>query len=166
MQLVKPTTEPIFMFSILAQAAAQETIPVRNLIALLAFGIVFLLILILRFKLQAFLALIVVSILVSVGATFINPEKAAGLTEIGKTIVDSMGGALGFIATIIGIGAIFGAMLEHSGGTQALANTLVRRFGQERAPWAMLLTGFIISVPVFLDVALVCLLYTSPSPRD
>ena len=127
----KPTTEPIFMFSILAQAAAQETIPVTKLIALLVFGIVFLLILILRFKLQAFLALIVVSILVSVGATFINPEKAAGLTEIGKTIVDSMGGALGFIATIIGIGAIFGAMLEHSGGTQALANTLVRRFGQE-----------------------------------
>ena len=54
----KPTTEPIFMFSILAQAAAQETIPVTKLIALLVFGIVFLLILILRFKLQAFLALI------------------------------------------------------------------------------------------------------------
>ncbi len=153
----KPTTEPIFMFSTLAQAAAQESIPVTNLIALLVFGIAFLLVLILRFKLQAFLALIVVSILVSVGATFINPEKAAGLTEIGQTIVTSMGGALGFIATIIGIGAIFGAMLEHSGGTQALANTLVRRFGQERAPWAMLLTGFIISVPVFLDVALVIL---------
>ncbi len=145
------------MFSILAQAAIQESIPTTNLIALLVFGIAFLLVLILRFKLQAFLALIVVSILVSVVATRINPEKAAGLTEIGQTIVDSMGGALGFIATIIGIGAIFGAMLEHSGGTQALANTLVRRFGQERAPWAMLLTGFIISVPVFLDVALVIL---------
>ena len=145
------------MFSILAQAAAQEPIPVTKLIALLVFGIAFLLLLILRYKLQAFLALIVVSILVSIGATFINPEKAVGLTEIGKTIVNSMGGALGFIATIIGIGAIFGAMLEHSGGTQALANTLVRRFGQKRAPWAMLLTGFIISVPVFLDVALVIL---------
>ncbi|MEM0926020.1 MAG: gluconate:H+ symporter, partial [Planctomycetota bacterium] len=65
--------------------------------------------------------------------------------------------ALGFIATIIGIGAIFGAILEHSGGTQALANSLVRIFGAEKAPWAMLLTGFIISIPVFLDVALVIL---------
>jgi Gnt-I system low-affinity gluconate transporter len=79
------------------------------------------------------------------------------LIGIGNTIVKSMGGALGFIATIIGIGAIFGAMLEHSGGTQALANTMVRKFGQDRAPWAMLLTGFIISIPVFLDVALVIL---------
>ena len=145
------------MFSILAQNAAQESVPVTSLIALLIFGIVFLLVLILKFKLQAFLALIVVSVIVSIGATFINPEQAAGLTKIGQTIVNSMGGALGFIATIIGIGAIFGAMLEHSGGTQSLANTLVRKFGQEKAPWAMLLTGFIISIPVFLDVALVIL---------
>lgn len=145
------------MFSILAQNAAQESVPVTSLIALLIFGIVFLLVLILKFKLQAFLALIVVSVIVSIGATFINPEQAAGLTKIGQTIVDSMGGALGFIATIIGIGAIFGAMLEHSGGTQSLANTLVQKFGQEKAPWAMLLTGFIISIPVFLDVALVIL---------
>ena len=145
------------MFSILAQNAAQESVPVTSLIALLIFGIVFLLVLILKFKLQAFLALIVVSVIVSIGATFINPDQAAGLTEIGQTIVKSMESALGFIATIIGIGAIFGAMLEHSGGTQSLANTLVRKFGQEKAPWAMLLTGFIISIPVFLDVALVIL---------
>ena len=145
------------MFSILAQTATETSVPVTSLIALLIFGIAFLLLLILRFKLQAFLALLVVSVVVSIGATFINPDQAAGLTEIGQTIVKSMGGALGFIATIIGIGAIFGAMLEQSGGTQSLANTLVRKFGQEKAPWAMLVTGFIISIPVFLDVALVIL---------
>lgn len=139
------------MFSLLASAP-----PVAPMIALLLFGIVLLLILILRFKLQAFLALLVVSVLVSIGATFVNPD-AAKLTEIGSTITNSMGGALGFIATIIGVGAIFGALLEHSGGTQALANTMLNKFGQERAPWAMLLTGFIISIPVFLDVALVIL---------
>ena len=146
------------MFSLLAQqaSAAEATVPVTGLIALLVFGIGFLLVLILGAKIQAFLSLLVVSVLVSVGATFVNPD-AGSLIGIGKTIVDSMGGALGFIATIIGIGAIFGAMLEHSGGTQALANTMVRKFGQDRAPWAMLLTGFIISIPVFLDVALVIL---------
>lgn len=144
------------MFSLLAQATTEATVPVTGLIALLVFGIGFLLILILKAKIQAFLSLLIVSVLVSVGATFINPD-AVRLIGIGKTIVDSMGGALGFIATIIGIGAIFGAMLEHSGGTQALANTMVRKFGKERAPWAMLLTGFIISIPVFLDVALVIL---------
>jgi len=140
---------------LLAQATAPA-LPIAPLIALLIFGIALLLVLILRFKLQAFLALIVVSVVVSIGATFVNPG-AAPLHKIGATLVNSMGGSLGFIATIIGIGAIFGALLEHSGGTQALANTLLKKFGTEKAPWAMLVTGFIISIPVFLDVALVIL---------
>lgn len=126
------------------------------LIALLVFGIVFLLILILRFKLQAFLALILVSVAVAAASRVVNPDSVA-LTQVAPTIVNSMGSALGFIATIIGIGAIFGAILEHSGGTESLANSMVRIFGAKRAPWAMLLTGFIISIPVFLDVALVIL---------
>ncbi len=136
-------------------ADGSET-PVAQLIALLLFGITFLLVLILRFKLQAFLSLILVSVVVAASSRMVNPD-AVPLTQVAGTIVDSMGGALGFIATIIGIGAIFGAILEHSGGTQSLANSLVRIFGEKRAPWAMLLTGFIISIPVFLDVALVIL---------
>lgn len=138
-------------------AAATETLPAAGpLIALLAFGITLLLVLILRLKLQAFLALLVVSVVVAASSKFVNPN-AVPLTEVAGTIVDSMGGALGFIATIIGVGAIFGAILEHSGGTQSLAKHLVRAFGAEKAPWAMLLTGFVISIPVFLDVALVIL---------
>ncbi|MEM0970280.1 MAG: gluconate:H+ symporter [Verrucomicrobiota bacterium] len=148
------------MESLLAQAA-EYTPPVGPLIGLLLFGIAFLLVLILRFKLQAFLALLVASVVVAVGAVFVNADAPADqritLTQVGQTVVDSMGGALGFIATIIGVGAIFGAILEHSGGTQSLANTLLKRFGEKRAPWAMLVTGFIISIPVFLDVALVIL---------
>ena len=131
-------------------------LPVGPLIALLVFGIALLLLLILRFKLQAFLALILVSVVVAVVSKGVNPD-AVPLTQVAQTIVNSMGGALGFIATIIGIGAIFGAILEHSGGTQSLATTLVRVFGKEKASWAMLITGFIISIPVFLDVALVML---------
>jgi hypothetical protein len=130
--------------------------PAGPLVALLVFGIVFLLVLILRLKLQAFLALLVVSVVVAAASRLVNPD-AVPLTQVAGTIVDSMGGAIGFIATIIGIGAIFGAMLEHSGGTQSLAKPLVRIFGPEKASWAMLLTGFVISIPVFLDVALVIL---------
>ena len=131
-------------------------VPVVPLIALLVFGIALLLVLILRFKLQAFLALILVSVGVAVASKIVNPD-AVPLTQVAGTIVNSMGGALGFIATIIGIGAIFGAVLEHSGGTQSLATSLVRVFGEQKASWAMLITGFIISIPVFLDVALVML---------
>jgi gluconate transporter len=136
--------------------AAASSLPVGPLIALLIFGIALLLVLILRFKLQAFLSLIVVSVVVAAVSKLVNPD-AVPLTQVASTIVNSMGGALGFIATIIGIGAIFGAILEHSGGTQSLATSLVRHFGVERASWAMLLTGFVISIPVFLDVALVML---------
>ncbi|MGI9244253.1 MAG: GntP family permease [Verrucomicrobiales bacterium] len=135
---------------LLAQAAS-----VSSLLALLAFGIALLLVLILRFKLQAFLSLLVASVAVAIGASIVGDDLT--ITQIGSTVTSGMGNALGFIATIIGIGAIFGAILEHSGGTQSLANSMLRRFGPERAPWAMLLTGFIISIPVFLDVALVIL---------
>ena len=142
---------------ILAQSTTEEaSLPVVPLLVLLVFGISLLLALILRFKMQAFLALVLVSVVVAASSRFVNPD-AVPLTQVAETIVSSMGGALGFIATIIGIGAIFGAILEHSGGTQSLANSLVRIFGKRRAPWAMLLTGFIISIPVFLDVALVIL---------
>lgn len=136
--------------------ADQTPLNVGALLALLVFGIALLLVLILRFKLQAFLALLVVSVVVAASSRAVNPD-AVPLTQVADTIVNSMGGALGFIATIIGIGAIFGAILEHSGGTQSLANSLVRIFGVKKAPWAMMVTGFIISIPVFLDVALVIL---------
>ncbi|MFT4548551.1 MAG: Gnt-I system low-affinity gluconate transporter [Pseudoalteromonas tetraodonis] len=134
---------------------AAQTASVSSLIALLVFGIVLLLLLILRFKLQAFLALLVASIAVALGASMLGDEIT--ITQIGSTVTGGMGSALGFIATIIGIGAIFGAILQHSGGTQSLANSMLKRFGPDRAPWAMLVTGFIISIPVFLDVALVIL---------
>lgn len=148
--------DPFSAASLSTSFAETASPPAGPLIALLVFGIALLLVLILKLKLSAFLALLVVSVFVAATSKTVNPE-AVPLTQVADTIVKSMGGALGFIATIIGIGAIFGAILEHSGGTQSLANHLVRVFGPKRAPWAMLLTGFIISVPVFLDVALVIL---------
>ncbi|MEM9479237.1 MAG: gluconate:H+ symporter [Verrucomicrobiota bacterium] len=118
------------------------------LLGLLVGSIVFLLLLILKLRVQAFLALIMASLFVAIGS-------GMPLVEIGDKIVASMGSNLGFIATIIGIGAIFGAILDHSGGVESLARSTIKAFGESRAPIAMLLTGFIISVPVFLDVALV-----------
>ena len=131
-------------------------LPVGSLIALLAFGVALLLVLILRFKLQAFLALILVSLVVAMSSKLVNPDGVS-LALVAQTIVDSMGSALGLLALIIGMGAIFGAILEHSGGMQSLATSLVKVSGKEKASWAMLVTGFVISIPVFLDVALVML---------
>jgi len=68
-----------------------------------------------------------------------------------------MGSTLGFVATIIGLGAIFGQILESSGGAQSLAHHLVQRFGKNRAQWALVLAGFLIAIPVFFDVGFIIL---------
>jgi Gnt-I system low-affinity gluconate transporter len=68
-----------------------------------------------------------------------------------------MAGTLGFVATVVGLGAIFGQMLESSGGAESLAHYLLKKFGTKRAPWAMVITGFIVAIPVFLDVGFIIL---------
>lgn len=142
-----------------AQTSQPESLSLTYLLCLLVAAVILLLILILKLRMQAFLALILASLFVAVGS---SKELTGGagkleLTQIGDQIQAGMGSSLGFIATIIGLGAIFGSLLEHSGGAQSLARSLLRIFGEKRASWAMVLTGFIISIPVFLDVALVIL---------
>jgi len=130
--------------------ALTEVGPGR-LIGTLVAAIALILFLILKLRVQAFLALLIASVFVGIAS------GTMGLTEVGDTIIEGMGSSLGFIATIIGVGAIFGAMIEHCGGAQSLANGMLKMFSEKRATWAMLLTGFLISIPVFLDVALVIL---------
>jgi len=69
-----------------------------------------------------------------------------------------MGNTLGFVALVVGLGAIFGAILEHSGGAEALANFLLTKFGDKNASWALMLTGFLVAIPVFFDVAFIILI--------
>jgi len=111
----------------------------------------FLIILILRFKLQPFLALLISSILVGL---------LAGVPplEIIETVKIGMGSTLGFVAVVVGLGAMFGAILEHSGGAEALAQYLLQKFGKKNAPWALMITGFFIAIPVFFDVAFIILI--------
>ena len=130
---------------------ATADVSTGRLIGTLLVAIALILFLILKWRVQAFIALLVASVFVGIAAGTMS------MTEVGGTIVDGMGSSLGFIATIIGLGAIFGAMIEHSGGAQSLANGTLKFFGEKRATWAMLVTGFLISIPVFLDVALVIL---------
>ena len=144
---------------LLGAAGGEASLSLTYLLCLLIGAVALLLFLILKLRIQAFLALILASLFVAVGA---SQELTGGagdleLAKIGAEIQNGMGSSLGFIATIIGLGAIFGSLLEHSGGAQSLAKSLLKLFGEKRASWAMVLTGFIISIPVFLDVALVIL---------
>jgi Gnt-I system low-affinity gluconate transporter len=113
-------------------------------------AVAILLFMVLRLKINAFIALLITSIYVGILA-------GMPVSEIAGSIQDGMGSTLGFVATVVGLGAIFGQMLESSGGAEALAHGLVKRFGIRRAPWAMALTGFIVAIPVFFDVGFIIL---------
>jgi Gnt-I system low-affinity gluconate transporter len=78
-------------------------------------------------------------------------------SEIITTMQEGMGNTLGFVAMVVGLGAMFGAILEHSGGAEALANFLVHKFGEKNASWALVIAGFFIAIPVFFDVAFIIL---------
>ncbi|MEL6305893.1 MAG: gluconate:H+ symporter [Bacteroidota bacterium] len=121
-----------------------------TLILAVSIGIAVLLFLILKLKINAFIALLIASILVGIIAG-LNPK------EIIDTVQTGMGNTLGFVATVVGLGAMFGAILEESGGAQAVAQFMISKFGLERAPMAMVISGFLIAIPVFFDVAFIIL---------
>ncbi len=122
-----------------------------TLILLAAFGVALLLFLIVVVRLQAFVALLLVSLVVAVLG-----GVAPG--EVADVIREGMGGTLGYIAIVVGLGAMFGEILQVSGGAELVASTLLRRAGEARAPWALALTGLVVAIPVFFDVALILLL--------
>ncbi|MEQ9423601.1 MAG: gluconate:H+ symporter [Cyclobacteriaceae bacterium] len=113
-------------------------------------GVALLLVAVLKYKLNAFIALLIVSIFVGILA-------GMPLQGILTSIQKGMGNTLGFVAVVVGLGAIFGQMLESSGGANALAENLLTWFGKSRASWALVITGFIVAIPVFLDVGLIIL---------
>lgn len=121
-----------------------------TLISAVFIGILVLLVLILKFRIQAFISLLIASIAVGI-LSGMNP------LDIIETMKQGMGNTLGFVAVVVGLGAMFGAILEHSGGAEALASYLVNKFGEKNASWALTVAGFFIAIPVFFDVAFIIL---------
>ncbi|MEP1444620.1 MAG: gluconate:H+ symporter [Paraglaciecola sp.] len=113
-------------------------------------GIALLLFLIIIVRIPAFLALLISSLLVGLGAG-LPPEKVI------NSIQSGMGGTLGFVAVVVGLGAILGQILESSGGVEQIAGSLVRSFGPQKVQWSLGVTGFIVAIPVFFDVAFIIL---------
>jgi gluconate transporter len=109
------------------------------LIFLTAVSIALLLVLILAVKLHAFLALLLTSMALGLAA-HMPPEKVL------KSIQTGFGDALGFIVVVVGLGAMIGRFLEHSGGAQVLADWLVEKFGKDRAAWALLVASFLVGL--------------------
>ncbi|MGW7690283.1 GntP family permease [Streptomyces asiaticus] len=152
---------------LLAAAPAAETPPhtggllalihgTAGLLTVAALGIALLLYLIIKVRLQPFVALLGVSIAVGLAAGLSVTELFGTVqkSDAVSLIESGMGGILGHIAIIIGLGTMLGAILEVSGGAEALSARLLSLFGEKRAPLAMGLTGLIFGIPVFFDVGI------------
>lgn len=122
-----------------------------QLLSAVFIGVIILLSMILKLKIHPFLALLISSITVGICAGM-NPDL------VFQTLVSGIGGTLGFVATIVGLGSIMGAMLDKSGGAASLANWMINIGGEKKASWAMMFAGFLIAIPVFFDVAFIILL--------
>lgn len=120
------------------------------LIFIVISAVALLLFMVLKLKISAFISLLITAIYVGIVA-------GMPLSAVTQAIQDGMAGTLGFVATVVGLGAIFGQMLESSGGAESLAHYLVKKFGKDRASWAMVITGFVVAIPVFLDVGFIIL---------
>ncbi|MEU6483224.1 gluconate:H+ symporter [Streptomyces sp. NPDC046887] len=127
-----------------------------GLLTVAALGIALLLFLIIRARLQPFVALLAVSIAVGLAAGLSVTELFGTVQKSAATSVieTGMGGILGHVAIIIGLGTMLGAILEVSGGAEVLSHRLLHLFGERRAPLAMGLTGLIFGIPVFFDVGI------------
>lgn len=132
-------------------AAPAAVLGAGPLLLIAAAAIGLLLVLIMRLKVHAFLALILVSILTAF-ATGVAPSK------IVPTLLSGFGTTLGSVALLVGLGAMLGRLVEVSGGAQALADDLIARFGEDRAPLALGVASLIFGFPIFFDAGLVVML--------
>jgi GntP family gluconate:H+ symporter len=124
----------------------------RDLLLLLitAGSVVGLIVLITRFKLPSFIALILASL--GVGLC-----SGANPLDTTRSFAEGVGSVLGSIAMVIALGALLGSLLAATGGAEQIALTLIRAFPERWTPWAVAFAGFLVGIPVFFGVGLVLL---------
>lgn len=131
----------------------QQSTP--GLLLLAAAGIAVLLLLIIKWKVEPFIALLVIGLLTALAAGLPVQALVGSAQKPGESLLETgFGGILGHIAAIIGLGTMLGAILEASGGAHVLTRSLLRALGENRAPLAMGLAGLIFGIPVFFDVGI------------
>ena len=112
---------------------------------------VFLLILLISWgKINPFLAFLIISIVAGV-------LLGIPIGEISQAIESGIGGILGSLAAIVCLGAMFGKVISDSGAAKKITEVLSQTFGQKNLPWAFMLTGFIVGIPLFYNVGFVLL---------
>ena len=120
--------------------------------AVLLFGIIAVVILISRLRLHPFVALMLSAIIV--GLLSANVPGAEGVSHLVRSVETPMtefGTVAGKIAWVIALAAMIGTAMMESGAAQRIVNWLIGALGESRAALALLLSGFLLSIPVFFD---------------
>jgi GntP family gluconate:H+ symporter len=121
-----------------------------TLLVVAALGVALVVILITWVRLPAFIALAAGSLVVGLSARM-------PLVEIPRAFQQGVGDTLGFVAMVIALGTIIGKLLAESGGAEVVSRALTGVLGERRLDWAVVLSAFIIGLPVFFQVGLVLL---------
>ncbi len=122
-----------------------------TLLTIAALAVVLLLVLIMKFRLHAFVSLVLVSLLTAL---------AAGIpfADVVPEMMKGFGSTLASVALLVGFGAMIGRLLEVTGGAQVLADRLINKFGADRAPLALGVASLMFGFPIFFDAGLVVML--------
>jgi GntP family gluconate:H+ symporter len=134
--------------------AQDDFVPVYGtgpLLLIAVAAVALLLVLIMVVRLHAFVALILVSLLTALVAGIPAADAVPALLE-------GFGTTLASVALLVGLGAMIGKLLEVTGGAQVLADTLVGRFGERRAPLALGVASLLFGFPIFFDAGFVVFL--------
>ncbi|WP_324650024.1 GntP family permease [Georgenia sp. H159] len=128
-----------------------QTLGAGPLLLIAAGAIALILVLVIVFKLHAFLTLILVSLLTA----FVTGIPVAALVP---SLITAFGGTLGSVALLIALGAMLGKLIEHSGGARVLSERMVDIFGEKRAPLGLGLASLAFGFPIFFDAGLIVML--------
>jgi len=121
------------------------------LLLIAAAAVALLLFLIMKVKLHAFVSLVLVSVLTALATGF-------PLGDIPDALLYGFADTIGAVALLVGFGVMIGRLLEVTGGAQVLADTLINRFGERRAPLALGVAALLFGLPIFFDAGLVVFL--------
>ncbi|MDR2388385.1 MAG: gluconate:H+ symporter [Tannerellaceae bacterium] len=119
-------------------------------LALVILSLLFLIVLISWFKVDAFLAFLIVSLGAGI-ALGIPPE------ELPKVVDQGIGAIMGSLTLIIVLGAMLGKLVAESGAAGQIASAMARWFGTKHIQWGLMITGFIVGIPLFYGIGFVLL---------
>lgn len=112
------------------------------------FCIVLLVLLITQFKVNAFLAFLLISVLAGL-------LLGIDVSRITASIQKGIGDMLGSLVIVVVCGAMLGKLAADSGAAQQIATGLMKLFGERYIHWALMITGFVIGIPLFYNVGFV-----------